>query len=345
MNVFTNEFLDLLTPDDRSAIEQLPVASILDILRPQIKQNSVQKGQYGEKWFETLVKERMPDCRLEKTASTKWSGDFVIKKQIGSRDMTIMVDIKNYSNTVPRDEIAKFYRDIDIRRYDAGMLLSLNTRFAGTPDDSDIYFSTVASAGRDVNTVLLCCNTEIIIVHTLRYMLGIAAYERELIVNHAVVKALRDVQSRIAQMSKMRYEIQNLNSTITSSLGRLSNDLMDIEVRTGILLDSVFANIDQKQYVATTLEDIETAFGSTMRTATLKFLKSVDVSNVSISDDKKYIRLPRVCISCFATKDKISIHTPVLKDHPEGEYSFKRDTVTFDLIDCNVELAVKLTNT
>jgi hypothetical protein len=142
-------------------------------------------------------------------------------------------------------------------------------------------------------------------------------------------------------MSRLRYEISLLNSTVTSSLTKLSNEILDIEVRTETLLDSVFANIDVKEYKNTTIEEIENIIGSNLRTPTAKLIKKINCM-ISISDDKKTLKIGSTVITRMATKDRITILTTVIKEVPEGDFVYKKDALTFDLEQNNLDLAIKL---
>ncbi len=51
------------------------------------------------------------------------AGDLVIQKT-QRPDIVIMLEFKNYSNTVPHEEIEKFYRDIELHQFSGGIFIS-----------------------------------------------------------------------------------------------------------------------------------------------------------------------------------------------------------------------------
>jgi hypothetical protein len=351
MNIFTPEFLSLMPGDERVLVQQMSPASILDMLKHLKTPSTIisQKlGQQGEDWFENMIRAKLPECKVTRTSGHKWGGDFVLTKQFGSQEVSVMVDVKNYSNPVPREEISKFYRDMEVRRHNAGLILSLNTRFVGQPESEVMSINQVglqSLGGRDANVILLTSQSDQLIAHCIRYLFSIVACEREILVNSVVVKNLKDVQQRLQQMSRLRYEIGILSSTITTGLGKLSNELLDIEVRTETLLDSIFANIDVKEYVATSIQEIETTIGESLRATTIKFINEVG-KEMAVSEDKKSLKLKGgAIITRMATKDKISIQitdSSTLCHVPRGDFVFKKDVVTFDLDQSNLDLAIQL---
>lgn len=340
MNVFTDGFLQLLDSQSRDCAVTLSPSSIVEFIQTKTKLiNSQVKGQMGENWLYQVLQSKLPECEIIKCASVKWSGDFVCKRKVGGRTVQLMIDVKNYGTVVPKDEIAKFHRDIEVRCYDAGLLLSLNTRFAG--EDDDMSFSIATHGGRDVNLVLLTATNETLIIQTIRYLFSIACCDREIKINHACIKSLQDIKTRLAQMSRLRYEIGLLNTHLTTGLSRLSHELLDIEVRTHALLDTIFNNIDEQTYHVCQQETLERDAGVSFRPETLKVLCAVK-DEIKISEDKKFVTIGnRAVITRMAAKDKISIDQITVTKIPSGPFTFKDGKLTFDLTE-ETELAIYL---
>lgn len=333
MSIFTEVFLQSLDASMIECAKSMSAFCVTEFIQIKNKQISSQmKGQLGESWLYDILKVKMPECEIVKCAAVKWSGDFIIKKVLGAKTLQIMVDVKNYSTAVPKDEVAKFHRDMEVRGYDAGLLLSMGTRFVGQVDD-DMIFSIASHGGRDVSIVLLNTTSETLVVQTLRYLFSISRCDKEIQINAPVIKNLQDIRTRLSQMSRLRYEIGLLGTQVATSLSKLSHEILDIEVRTTALLDSIFNNIDQQTYQICRQEQMEKDAGVQLRSGTLKVLLAV-TDEIKISDDKKFIMIgKKAVITRMATKDKISINCYVVKKIPMGDFTFRDNKLSFDLTD------------
>lgn len=86
------------------------------------KKSSAQLRIEGEQAvFELLQRYYM----VENISARGHAGDFMVSH----KGVTIMIEVKNYATAVPKTEIDKFYSDLAI--YDAGIMVSVNTKFAG----------------------------------------------------------------------------------------------------------------------------------------------------------------------------------------------------------------------
>lgn len=137
-------------------------------------------------------------------------------------------------------------------------------------------------------------------------------------------------------MSRMRYEIQQLGQTVQTTLGRLTQDLLDIDVRTTAFLDSIFGEIEQDM-------------GVSLRAATIAVLREFTEQPLEMSRDRKYIYVGNKTAAggCLATvtrlakQDRISIPCPRLSSMPTGDFTYKADHIVFDLDgEHNIQLVV-----
>lgn len=71
---------------------------------------SSNKGKYGESNLCSVLNELFPSAEIQDTTGQKASGDFIVKRI--EKD-PVMVETKDYSHNVNKEEIAKFIRDID----------------------------------------------------------------------------------------------------------------------------------------------------------------------------------------------------------------------------------------
>jgi len=351
MSVFSEDFIKLLPEDMRGDAETVTAVTMLDYLRAVKKEqaaraNAVERGQRGEAWIFDILQQQLPEFTVERVANTKWSGDFVIRRACGARQVSIMLDVKNYTNPVPRDEVTKFHRDMEVRKHDAGMLLSLGTRFVGQPDaDSDLAFSTYGAAGRDAHVALVNSIHPPVIVHAVRYLFSLAATRQHVTVGDTVVARLQEVRARLEQMGRMRHEIQQLGQTVQSALARLTQDLLDVDVRTTGLLDSIFGDItEQPRQVVRSVATIEQDLGVSLREATLALLREFSEQPLEMSSDFKHVYVggDLATVTRMAKVDRVTV-TATGTTLPVGNFTCKDDRWTFDLEgESNIQLAVDL---
>ena len=105
---------------------------------------AVLKGQEGEDIVYRILTSKYNN--VKKTNKTPESGDFII-------DNDIMIEVKNYSSTVPTLQVLKFQRDLNNLNIRAGIFISLNTHIAKhssfdiceSPNRIEIYISSKKS--------------------------------------------------------------------------------------------------------------------------------------------------------------------------------------------------------
>lgn len=85
----------------------------------------VVKGGVSEDIVEKIFNNLSSQCAIEKTAHISHKGDFII-------DGKIMLDVKNYSQTVPQKETNKLVNDLKRNDMDYGMLISINSSISGS---------------------------------------------------------------------------------------------------------------------------------------------------------------------------------------------------------------------
>ena len=87
-------------------------------------QNSTLKGQVGEKCILHELNRRFPKADIEDTHKKKGRGDFVLKENA----FGMLIEIKNYTKNVPKNEIDKFYKDMNTNHdIQCGVLISLES--------------------------------------------------------------------------------------------------------------------------------------------------------------------------------------------------------------------------
>tara|TARA_Y100000591_G_scaffold268838_1_gene243210 strand:+ start:1044 stop:2225 length:1182 start_codon:yes stop_codon:yes gene_type:complete len=104
----------------------------------KINQNSTLKGQRGEDIMYNILIECFPGCQIDThTSKEGHKGDFSIIDDTHHG----MIESKNYKKNVPKNEIQKFYNDIENNNdIDFAILCSLKSGVANKPQDFTLEF-------------------------------------------------------------------------------------------------------------------------------------------------------------------------------------------------------------
>ena len=104
----------------------------------KVNQNSTLKGQRGEDIMYNILIELFPGCQIDThTSKEGHKGDFSIIDDTHRG----MIESKNYKKNVPKNEIQKFYNDIENNNeIDYAILCSLKSGVANKPKDFTLEF-------------------------------------------------------------------------------------------------------------------------------------------------------------------------------------------------------------
>jgi hypothetical protein len=86
-------------------------------------QNSSNKGKFGEHRLNNVINSLYSNAEITNTSGTKAAGDFIMKRPTKP---TILFENKEYDHNIPKDEVSKFIRDIDIQNIH-GIFMSQNS--------------------------------------------------------------------------------------------------------------------------------------------------------------------------------------------------------------------------
>jgi hypothetical protein len=115
-----------LSPEDIAHI----LTTLAGASKPAARQPAV-VGQLGEDEVQAML---VAHGTIVRSAAKR--GDFILT----AGRVRIMIEVKNYSKTVPRTEYQKFLRDLDACRGVAGgLMISLNAPFAGVARPFDFH--------------------------------------------------------------------------------------------------------------------------------------------------------------------------------------------------------------
>lgn len=94
-----------------------------------INENSCKKGRLSESVIFKMVKNRFKDYTVHETRNIPHSGDAIINLNSDNHNEKIMLEIKNYSRTVDKDEIEKLKKDMRYMKIRYSIMISLRSGF------------------------------------------------------------------------------------------------------------------------------------------------------------------------------------------------------------------------
>lgn len=110
-----------------------------DVLTSKV---AVSKGKTGEILYDNWISAEIGNCwSTETTKSQPHSGDFIHTHY--DTKQRVIVDVKNYTKTVPTSEIEKLWRDMETQCICLGLLVSMSSGFAKHRKGIDIEFRTI----------------------------------------------------------------------------------------------------------------------------------------------------------------------------------------------------------
>jgi hypothetical protein len=178
------------------------------------------KGQEGENQFENIIMQYMPsDYKLINTAKTGKCGDFIIKWQSSNTNKiySIIIDVKNYKNTVPGIEVDKFYRDLKVNsNIHGGLLLSLHSKIIGI--NKIIEFKEYVNDNKNIPIIFAKSKTPEVICEIIKLLF------------HMI--EIKDMNNDVSNKNNLIVHINSLNDSIqliTNCRNTLLQSKMDIE--------------------------------------------------------------------------------------------------------------------
>lgn len=346
MNIFNKEFLQQISDSNiQKYATELCWSDVYKFVESRYNStvSAAKRGQTGEDQVFRILETGLPDFKIKKYSQQKWSGDIIVERSWKTRTVKILIEVKNYTNTIPSTEIQKFKRDIELMKCESGLIISLQdvAKFATYSKEDCLIFEQMSIRGQNTHIALLNSADATLITNLVKYLFALSINNTEITVNKTVVDKLNLVRQHIEQMSSMRYEIGNLQSVIQTGLSKLSHDILNIEVRVESLIESALGNIDLDTYHESGIEELQNVC---LRPETLKVLNAY-TGPIKISDDLSKIQLTGARVIRMAKEDRICINLggAALTKVPAGNFVFKNDELTFTLdYNENIELAISM---
>lgn len=187
-------------------------------------------GKRGELEFETLCKQLPSNYKLINTAKIGHVGDFILEYHRNRKKYRCLIDIKNYKGVVPGKEVVKFIHDLTYGTYDAGLIISLNSRFSNITDH--IYIEEKPLPYGIVPIMYLSKTTNDLIIQCIEalFLKTWVAKEKQYTFDKTQ-DAINFINIALSQSGATRRMLSNLHVTISSQITLCQEQLIGSEVQ------------------------------------------------------------------------------------------------------------------
>lgn len=202
-------------------------------------EQSTLKGQIGEDHIYNSLK---PYFKIQSTGKIAKSGDFQIITEFGK----IMVEVKNYNNTVGQKEIDKFHRDLsqnnDVK---AGLFISLHSPIVGIKET--IQFEEELIHSRKIPIVYIQEFTPEVIRLIVDLLIYHIKRERFGIIN--TMNYITQLSTDLTNLSKARIFISEMRTSINKGFDDLHSMLSSAEINLTRTVDDMQNKIEWKRLI------------------------------------------------------------------------------------------------
>jgi len=277
-----------------------PVAFI----QPKLPESEIAavKGLAGETNFYNIM---LPYKEYEviNVAKQGKAGDFVIKWQSfkTNRIYKILVDVKNYSKSVPTLEIDKFYRDVNLNVVDGGMLLSFNSKITGI--NKIIEIKEVVTDSSMISAMFVQSNTPLLIIEVIKLLfhhIEIKDISKNSIKDkEEIIYRINSLGDSIQTFKDCRDTLQSSKNDIEKSLSNIFLKIMACEFELINKINNINSSLIEKksdspktEYKVDVVKSVLETFGAYVLEDTSSYLYSIynNCSN-EVLESKKIWRL------------------------------------------------------
>lgn len=203
-------------------------------------------GIAGEDLFEKAVAALSSSYVVKNMAKQGKKGDFIIEwDEMGSH--RALIDIKNYSSSVPTKEVEKLKRDIECNQsITAGMMISLKSKITGY---SSFAIEHAVIGRKKVPLVFISTKNPQLIVEYVRFMFYMAASQKRGIdMDDAEItkKYIMDISTQMDVVSQLSNSFAQMKQEMNRGLDRAILDMTICENRIRSSLDHIVRVVDEK---------------------------------------------------------------------------------------------------
>jgi soluble P-type ATPase len=224
-NLNTNiETLKELSSDTRKNQENIGT-ELMNYLNRHNK--STTKGTQSEEMLKNVLNDIFASAEILSTSTQSKSGDFLLRR---NNLPDILIENKNYTNSVPYDEVTKFHRDIEHNDYCNGLFISQSSIISGKQNfQLDFHNNAVLLYIHKCDYDPIKINTAIQIIDSISSKINLLKDNNISITNDMMLQLNQEFQAFIEMKNQniinlkdfYNKQIKSLNELTLPSLERL----------------------------------------------------------------------------------------------------------------------------
>jgi len=231
-----------------------------------ISSNSTKKGGFAEGILEHTFKNRYGDIRFEQTASTAHSADAWLHLP---DQAIIMLESKNYTNTVAKKELDKFENDMITHNVRWGIMISFNSAISGMRElDYHVF-----THNKQTFVIFIISNIQNVDDFHRLLDLGLQLLRRHIQLDKEDIKldfvvsditsALNELQKLIAKNNILRDTFYTMERDIHKSINEYYGILRNFQYEIETSISNIIKKIDNiKEDAKTTVINLLTNSGN-----------------------------------------------------------------------------------
>ncbi len=244
LDVYTRQWASNLTLDDIAKLlqsvyklpgllETLKYNPVQNITIPNITIQSIDGvaaniGKVGEVKFADICRGLPSNYQVQDTSKQGKKGDFIITYSNTGTVKRCLVDIKNYSSTVPKKEIDKFYEDLTFGSYDAGLIISYKSKFVGIADH--VYIEESCLPSGKIPVMYLVSNDEELVLQSIELIIAKSIIQQAKDINIDRIESLIEhINSALTNSADVRRLLSELQTSIAKSIQKCQENLVTHE--------------------------------------------------------------------------------------------------------------------
>lgn len=201
---------------------------------------STYKGQQGEQYVFDILKDSF---KLKDTSKIPKSGDFQIQTEQG----WIMVEVKNYSSTVGKNELDKFYRDLDRNNnVCGGLFISLYSSIVGK---GKIQLNNELIGGRNIPVVYVSGDQEDIIQLVCDMLITRLKINSDTNEKKFIRCKIEQLSEDLTLLSQVRDSINCTRNMMNKSLSDMYNMISSAEINLLRTISDIKSEVNWKRMI------------------------------------------------------------------------------------------------
>lgn len=300
---------------------------------------STYKGQQGEQYVYDILD---PIFKLKDTSKIPKSGDFQVETEQG----WIMVEVKNYSSTVGKAELIKFYRDLDRNNnVVGGLFISLYSPIVGC---EKIQLNNELIFGRNVPIIYMSGDNPDIIQMVVDMLITHLKFKSNTNENKFIKCKVEQLSNDLVALSQVRDMINSTRGLMNKSLSDMYNLVSSAEINMMRTLSEIKSEVTWKRIIPySNFKELWSFVKRTFdvyedeRLCNVKLLKKLlmmiydtggyyTANGIMIKDWKVFIYLKKVNVKYPNPKFKVK---KKITDKNKKYFTFKLESETFDILE------------